>query len=158
MLAVDGTRFGDGAVHEAMNFARRCSSRLIVLFPIVATMETESESPLTHEKEESEAETYLGKIKKQAFEMGIPCEGIICEAADAADCIVDEARERAADMIIIGKRGISGWKKLLIGETAANVIGKAPCKVLVVPPDGRLSYKTILNCARWVAPQRIRRS
>lgn len=57
---------------------------------------------------------------------------------------VDEAAEKKVDMIVIGRRGRKGLMKVLMGEVAANVIGHAPCKVLVVPKAAKIEYKTIL--------------
>jgi nucleotide-binding universal stress UspA family protein len=57
---------------------------------------------------------------------------------------VNEALERKADMIVIGRRGRKGLAKLLIGEVAAKVIGHAPCKVLVVPKASQIRCKNIL--------------
>jgi len=51
---------------------------------------------------------------------------------DVADHIVAEARRVGADVIILGRRGRKGIKRLLMGSVTANVIGRSPCSVLVV--------------------------
>jgi nucleotide-binding universal stress UspA family protein len=54
------------------------------------------------------------------------------EVGDPVERIVAMAGERHADMILIGNRGKGGMVKMLKGHTTENVIGRAPCAVLVV--------------------------
>jgi len=43
--------------------------------------------------------------------------------------------DRQADLAILGTHGRSGFDRLMIGSVAAQVLEKATCNVLVVPPD-----------------------
>jgi nucleotide-binding universal stress UspA family protein len=45
---------------------------------------------------------------------------------------VDFAEENNIDLIVIGTRGRSGFKKLLLGSVASHVVTYAHCPVLVV--------------------------
>jgi nucleotide-binding universal stress UspA family protein len=47
--------------------------------------------------------------------------------------IIQEAKEKEIDLIVMGTHGKSGIKRVLMGSVAQNVIGHAPCPVLVVP-------------------------
>ena len=47
-------------------------------------------------------------------------------------------------MIVVGKHGRSGLMKVLMGQVAAKVIGHSPCKVLVVPKEAEIEFRTIL--------------
>jgi len=53
---------------------------------------------------------------------------------DPARNIVDHALETAADLVVMGTHGRSGFERLLIGSVAEKVVRKAPCPVLLVPP------------------------
>jgi nucleotide-binding universal stress UspA family protein len=46
--------------------------------------------------------------------------------------ICEQAREIDADLIVIGTRGNSGLKRVLLGSTAERVVRFAPCPILVV--------------------------
>ena len=46
--------------------------------------------------------------------------------------IVDYAEKNRIDMIVIGSRGLSGIKKMLLGSVAGGVVTYAHCPVLVV--------------------------
>lgn len=52
----------------------------------------------------------------------------------ASDTIVSTAEELNADLIVMGKYGLSGWKRLL-GSTTDSVLHRAHCDVLSVRLD-----------------------
>jgi nucleotide-binding universal stress UspA family protein len=45
---------------------------------------------------------------------------------------VDCAEQKKVDLIVIGSRGLSGFKKLLLGSVASGVVTYSHCPVLVV--------------------------
>jgi nucleotide-binding universal stress UspA family protein len=51
--------------------------------------------------------------------------------------IVQELKDRGADLVILGTHGLGGFDRLVIGSVAADVIREAPCSVLVAPPPDR---------------------
>ena len=50
----------------------------------------------------------------------------------AAFEIIEAAKERDVDLIVIATHGYTGWKHFAIGSTAERVVRAAPCPVLVV--------------------------
>ena len=46
--------------------------------------------------------------------------------------IEQEALDQRADLVVIGTRGLSGLKHLLLGSIAERVVQKSPCPVLTV--------------------------
>jgi nucleotide-binding universal stress UspA family protein len=144
LLATDGSVFSEGAIREAINFAKKCSSRLLAVTILESNPEYETIGSKFFEREEKEVLKNLESVKARAAHEGVTCEIGVFRADDPAAAIVAEAVEKKMDMIIIGRRGRTGLKKLLMGETAAKVIGHAPCKVLVVPRAARIEYRDIL--------------
>jgi nucleotide-binding universal stress UspA family protein len=72
-----------------------------------------------------------------AREAGIP---VRCEVlfGNTSDMILRHAREKQADLIVVGSLGQSGIKESLLGNVATRVTAHAPCSVLVVRPGFRL--------------------
>jgi len=64
-------------------------------------------------------------------ERGLTVETVVREGYPAT-AIEEEARLRHADLVVIGTRGHSGLKHLLLGSIAERVVQKAPCPVLAV--------------------------
>lgn len=144
VLATDGSQFSEGAVREAINFAGKCSSRLYAVSVLETNPEYETIGSNVFEKEEAEVMAYLESVRARAAQEGLDCEIVLREASDPSQTIVDEAVEKKADMIVVGRRGRKGLLKALMGQVAAKVIAHAPCKVLVVPKAARIEYRNIL--------------
>ena len=144
LLATDRSTFSEGAEKEAINFAKRCSTRLYIMSVLESNPEYETIGANVFRKEEQEAVKFLDTLKEKASKEGVNCEVIFREGDDPYRQIVDEAAAKKADMIIIGKHGRTGLLKLLMGKVAANVIGHAPCKVLVVPKAAKIAFQKIL--------------
>lgn len=144
LLATDRSAFSEGAVREAIDFAKRCSSWLYVMAVMESNPEYETIGANVFEKEEKEALAYLEAVKTRAVHEGISCYTILREGVTPHQLITDEAVEKRVDMIVIGRRGRSGLMKVLMGSVAAKVIGHAPCKVLVVPRAARIECRNIL--------------
>jgi nucleotide-binding universal stress UspA family protein len=49
-----------------------------------------------------------------------------------AEQIVAAARERGTDLVVLGTRGLSTVRRLLLGSTSEQVLSSAPCSVLIV--------------------------
>jgi len=144
MLVTDGSVFSEGAIGEALSFAKKCSSKLYVIAVLETNPEYETIGSDVFEKEEAEIRGHLESIKAKALDQGLRCETLFHRWAEPHKVVVEEAAERHIDMIIIGRHGRKGLAKLLMGEVAAKVIGHAPCKVLVVPKVAKIEYRKIL--------------
>lgn len=144
LLATDGSLYSEGAIREAVSFAKKCSSKLYALSVVEVITDYEAFSPQKIEDAmEVGIKSHLEAVKERARNEGVDCETVMAHG-EPHQSIVDEAAKKNADMIIIGRRGTKGLKKLLMGEVAAKVIGHAPCKVIVVPRAAVIGPKNIL--------------
>lgn len=144
VLPIDGSEFSEGAVREAINLAKRCSSKLIAIAVIETNPEYETIAPQLIEKAEKEAREHLESVKARALKEGVDCEIIAHQGEEPYRYIVEEAEKNKADMIIMGRRGRRGLKRLMMGSVTARTIGHAQCNVLVVPRAAKLEFKNIL--------------
>lgn len=144
LLAIDMSEYSEGAVREAINFAKKCSSKLYVMTVIEMFTEMETLGKDIYQQEEIRVRKHLEEIKARASAEGVDCEVLVHYSDKPHVPIVEEAKEKKVDMIITGRRGTKGFAKLLLGEVAAKVIGYAPCDVMVVPRAARIEYKNIL--------------
>ncbi len=144
LAATDRSSFSDGALREARNFAKMCSTKLYVMTVIETNPEYETIGAEYLQKEEEEAMQYLLAVKKEAEEQGLACETVIRRGDNPANLIVQEAREKTADMVVIGRRGRKGLAKVLMGSATAKVVAHAPCNVLVVPRAARIECRNIV--------------
>jgi nucleotide-binding universal stress UspA family protein len=57
---------------------------------------------------------------------------VVVTATSIVSAIVEYAKNKDVDLIVIGTRGRSGFKKLLLGSVASGVVTNAACPVMVV--------------------------
>jgi nucleotide-binding universal stress UspA family protein len=80
-----------------------------------------------------EAQQWFDKIKEKMYENDIQLKTeVVVSSTSVVAAIVDYAEHENVDLIVIGSRGRSGFKKLLLGSTASGVVTYATCPVLVV--------------------------
>ena len=144
LLPTDCSEFSEGAIREAVNLAKTCSSKLFIISVIETNPEYESIAPQLIEKAEKETRQHLESVKNRAAKEGVDCEIIARQGEDPYKYIVDEAAKHQVSMIIMGRRGRKGLKRLMMGSVTAKVIGHSPCNVLVVPRAARLEFRKIL--------------
>jgi nucleotide-binding universal stress UspA family protein len=78
LLATDRSVFSQGAEREAIDFAKKCSSRLCVMSVLETNPEYETIGASVYQKEEEEATKYLESVKARACQEGIShCEAVL---------------------------------------------------------------------------------
>ncbi len=134
LVATDGSLHSEKALHEAINLAKACNTRLHVMYVVEVNEEYEALAPLVVEKADEEAKMFLDAAQKCAEKENVSVNIIVHRGDDPAHFIFEEAEKLKADMIVMGKHGRrKGLRKLFVGSVTANVISHSNCKVLVVP-------------------------
>jgi nucleotide-binding universal stress UspA family protein len=144
LLSTDGSEYSEGAVREAVKLAKLYSGKLLAISIIETNPEFETIAPQYVEKAEGETRKNLESVKARAAGEGVSCEIISRHTDEPYKAIVEEAEKNRADLIVMGRRGRTGLKRLLMGSVTAKVIGHSPCNVLVVPRAADIKFKNIL--------------
>ena len=71
------------------------------------------------------------RIKTLCEEAGVPAQEIMAKGSPAP-AILEIARDRQADLIVMGTVGMSGIERALLGSVSDKVARQAPCPVLLV--------------------------
>ena len=134
VIADDGEEEGERAANIAMNLAHRMKSAVILLGVIEpASIQAETEGlPV---RDALQARRHLQKQHERFLQMGHDSHLKVSteiREGDADEEITLVARREHADLIVVGHRHLSRFKRLLQGSTAEDVIRGAPCSVLVV--------------------------
>lgn len=131
IIAFDGSTFSNAALQEAIRLAKAPEAGLLILSIVDITDEFESEAPgLTGKMTEK-----LLKLSQEALEKAVAANvnaKIEVHVGDAYEMIVEIAKQKKADLIVMGSHGRTGLTRLLMGSVTSRVIGHAPCSVLVV--------------------------
>lgn len=139
LVATDFSETASKAVETAVAFAKKFEAQLILLHAY--RVEIPMASPMTaggyvlpdgfFEQLGSHARAQVEATAKEIEAGGVKAIGIAVEQY-AAIAIVEEAKERSADLIVIGTRGLTGLKHIALGSVADRVARTAACPVLTV--------------------------
>ncbi len=126
LVGYKGVNLGKELMKIAVAHAKAFKGTVLVVTSMVGGGTTELQG--VHEAEEN-----LKKVKQYLGDNGVPCEvHLLVRGLEAGEDIVQFAREKEVDEIIIGVKSRSKVGKLLFGSTAQAVILQAECPVLSV--------------------------
>jgi len=132
LVAIDGSESAKKAFEESIYLAQKCNSELDLVH--VVQCELGGDSATTFElidELKAKAKKMLDEYKIQASENNVPIE-IMVTQGDPAQVIIDLAKTKRHDLIIMGTRGRSTFQELLIGSVSQKVMHHAICPVMVV--------------------------
>ena len=141
LVAIDElmTASTDRVVDYAINIAKDYDAQLVILHVIRADTNLHSVNPPSHIIEmRKQAQAYFVKITEKIHEQDSNKENSlrirteIIASVRIADAIVSYAKDKHIDLIIIGIRGMSKLKSMLVGSVASDVVRYAHCPVLSV--------------------------
>jgi len=80
------------------------------------------------------ADQLVGRVVAQFENAGLKATGSVRRVSPGrtAEMIVDVAEETGAELIVMGTRGMSEIRSLLLGGVATKVVNRATCPVLLV--------------------------
>jgi nucleotide-binding universal stress UspA family protein len=79
----------------------------------------------------TEAQKRLRRLMEQAKRVGVPTKTLLLDGL-AHERIVQAARGRKADLVVIGTHGRTGLARFFLGSVASRVLALSPCPVLTV--------------------------
>ena len=136
------TDFSEPASHArkmAIELARDYGARLILLHvvePPVYYGELGASVNASDEVRQSEREKLAELVEPKSI---VHIEPITVDGM-AAQEILRVARERHADLIVVGSHGRSGLGRVLMGSVAEEISRNAPCPVLIVRTPQEVSH------------------
>lgn len=136
LVPIDFSSPSRTALDHACQLARKFRATLSLVHVVepVATADFAASFPLALENEArmASAKSELLKCLRGA---GIPKSlqgGVVVRFGRSFHEIVDVARARKVDLIVISTHGYTGWKHALMGSTTERVVRHAACPVLVL--------------------------
>jgi nucleotide-binding universal stress UspA family protein len=135
MVAIDGSEHSLKAAEYALGIAKSFNAQL---FAITVTSVPESyhlkqEDVLKQSNEMDDSKTWLEEFSHSAKTENIELKTELINSHRPVDYVILEyAEEKNIDLIVVGTRGRSGFKRLLLGSVASSVVSYAHCPVMVV--------------------------
>lgn len=126
LVATGGSPWSDIAVEHAISLAKHHNFEIILLHVIPRKRWGRSQEPNA-----DEGTSILALAEARAEAAGVSFHSVLTHG-DINSKIVETATDQNCQSIILGSRGLSGWKRLMIGSISNAVAVKAEMPVLVV--------------------------
>ncbi len=138
-VAIDGSAFGESALACAIDLARHYGSQLVVLTvaPIIPVYVPSTEPYVPAPLPDGELPRYREYVEAavhQAEAAGVAAVTGICEEGVVVDEILTHLEQHPTDLLVVGSRGRSAARRILLGSVSTAMVTHAPCPVLVVRP------------------------
>jgi nucleotide-binding universal stress UspA family protein len=146
LVPIDGSHPSMDALEYAIEIAKKNNSQIIILtvidfykypYLLSSTVLAPTFGMEKYMEEKEQLEKRMDELKEK-YAQNIDGKGlidiktqIIEGTKSVAATIIEYAESEHADLIIVGSRGKTGFKKMLIGSVSMDVVKYAHCSVLV---------------------------
>jgi len=146
LVGVDGSEKSLEVAAYAISLAEKCKSELLLIVNILPIEPWyHGEYPYgwgkpekleeVYEKEKQEMQSILNKIKDKADKLNLNSKADVemtPRTTNPSVALVIYSEKNNVDVIVVGTRGRTGFKKMLLGSVASGVVTYAHCPVLVI--------------------------
>ena len=138
LIAIDeSSKSADKAIDYATTIAKDYDAILVVLYVVRTHANLDTVTPSHVIDLKNQAQAYLTKILEKIHKHGeteniVKVKTEIIASIKIAAAIVDYAKDKHIDLIIVGPRGRSKLKSLVLGSVTSDVVRLANCPVLTV--------------------------
>jgi nucleotide-binding universal stress UspA family protein len=139
LIATDGSELAGRALEQGLALAKTLSSRVTIVTvtePWTAAVSGEWAVAFPVEEYEKAAAANAAKILSQVREttagIGVDCDTVHIKDQYPAEAIVEEAKARNCDLIVMGSHGRRGLARFVLGSQASRVLTHSTTPMLIV--------------------------
>ena len=135
LVPTDVSEYADYALDYAIGLAQKLQAHLTLIYvmetmPLEAAESASQRSPSDWQRWETHIKERMAAALKRIHDAGLQGERVIAHGVPF-QIIIDAAKEKAVDLIIMSTHGRTGLTHVLVGSVAERVVRMAPCPVLV---------------------------
>jgi nucleotide-binding universal stress UspA family protein len=138
LIATDGSDLAQRAVEQGLALAKALGSTVTavtVTEPWTAAVSGEWAVAFPVEEYEraaaANAEKVLDAVQEAAVRLGVTCDAVHVKDQYAAEGIVEEAKARNCDLIVMASHGRRGIAKFVLGSQATRVLAHSAVPLLI---------------------------
>jgi len=148
LLPVDGSDEAKRAARRGLELAETIDATIEALYVVERRAGLLARTEEEHRQLRESGEAVLEEIEHLASELGRPLTTTLTEGKPAVR-ISEHAAERDADLVVVGRQGMTRVGKRLLGGVTEQIIARGEVPVPVVPsddrgPDGEAAYSRVL--------------
>lgn len=134
VAAVDFSPASNRAVEWAASVAARRDAQLCLVHAVPFFVTTELPLAVTDVTGEELLVAARARLADSARALQGRVRSVITKAAlgPAVPVVLDAVKRHRPELLVVGTRGLQGWRHVLLGSTAERLLGTVPCPVLAV--------------------------
>ena len=141
LVTTDGSELSGKAVDQAIGLARALGAELFALKVVHLRSEDRWDGALIHEhdalvKLEAQqtllAQNVVDAVKASALAAGVQVTALTVKSASVADAVIDLAKKKECDLIVMASHGRRGLARVLLGSETQHVLTHSQIPVLVL--------------------------
>lgn len=143
LVSTDGSENAKRAVMAASSLAKQTGAELLIVHVVSEAIPAQY-SPIGINSPASDYTDYFKTIEQEGLKLvnqavqnakgeGINARGeVLRTISSTVESIVEASEKENVDLIVVGTRGLGGFKKLLLGSVSSGIVSHAHCSVLIV--------------------------
>ena len=144
LVGIDGSEYSMDAARLGTLLAKKYGARLYLVnvidfpgYPAISdpsmSKTVESVIDSLKSKAKKKAEELLSNVSSVASKENVEFEvQVIGDGSSVAGSITEFAKNNDIDLIVVGSRGLGGFKRMLVGSVSQEIINHAHCSVIVL--------------------------
>lgn len=125
LAAIDGSTASEAALAAVANHYWQETTTI----SLVSVLKPQKDRAATLAQMKQGIDDLARRLSDRFKDLTISAEAM---SGDPKTCILEAARQRRADLIVMGTKNKSGIDKLILGSVSQSVLAAAPCPVLIV--------------------------
>ena len=130
MVPYDQSAGSNRAIEYAVGLAEKFNSKISIVSCIPRTVPLVP-ADTTKSLKESMAKS-ISKLEPKLKKSKIPFKSALLDSISVTESLTKYVESNDVDLIVMGSRGLGGFKKLLLGSVASGVTQHSKCPVLIV--------------------------
>jgi len=136
LVPTDFSASAEHALETAIGFAKAFGAKIEILHAYQLPVQLAVGEPIPLPQEffdrlRDQAKQKLDEWIGRARAAGLEASGVLVQESPS-HAIVDVAEESKSDLIVMGTRGLTGLKHVVLGSVAERTVRLAPCPVVTV--------------------------
>ncbi len=136
MVPYDKSEPANRALEYAMDLAKKYSSKISIVTYVSMNVSYSADGGASYVEmvklQKKSAEYDLSKLEPKLQELKIPYCIKAIEGTSITETLISYAEMHRVNLIVMGSRGLGGFKKLLLGSVASGVLQHSRCPVWIV--------------------------
>jgi nucleotide-binding universal stress UspA family protein len=138
LIATDGSDLAQEAVQQGLELARHLKATVTAItvtapWPVAGTGALMATIPFQEYQKvvTQHAEEILAPVRDHAGQLGVACDTVHASDEYPAEAIIEHAKAKSCDLIVMASHGRRGLAKILLGSQATRVLAYSQVPVLI---------------------------